>query len=258
MSRPRRLIILAAGTGTRLRPLTDDRPKCLVPLLGRPLLDWQIDAASRIGISDIVIVGGHHADRLDGRGLSVVVNADYAETNMVHSLFAARAHFGDGFVLAYGDIAYRPSVLRAVRDAEAAIAVAVDRDWRSYWAERFDDPLSDAETLAFGPDGMIRDIGRKPRGYEEIEAQYIGLMAFDRAGVAALATTYDRLRDLGPEAMLGGRKLAKAFMTDLLQELIRTHHALTPVKIDGGWVEIDSRRDLDLAERLARQGRLDA
>ncbi len=252
-----RLIILAAGTGSRLRPLTDDRPKCLVPLLGRPLLDWQIEAAGRAGVRDIVVVGGHCADRLPGRGFKVVVNDAYAATNMVHSLFTARAEFGDGFLLAYGDIAYRAAVLRAVNEADGAIAVAVDRDWRAYWSRRFDDPLSDAETLGIGSNGTICDIGRKPAGYHEIQAQYIGLMRFDRSGVRALTETYDDLLAAGPQARLSGRPLTKAYMTDFLQELIRRGFALTPVYIDGGWVEIDSRRDLDVAEAYARAGRLD-
>lgn len=252
-----RLIILAAGTGSRLRPLTDDRPKCLVPLLGRPLLDWQIEAAVRAGVREIVVVGGHCADRLSGRGFKVIVNDAYAATNMVHSLFKARAEFGDGFLLAYGDIAYRAAVLRAVNEADGAIAVAVDRDWRAYWSRRFDDPLSDAETLGIGPDGTICDIGRKPAGYHEIQAQYIGLMRFDRSGARTLTETYDDLLAAGPQAQLSGRPLAKAYMTDFLQEMIRRGAALTPVYIDGGWVEVDSRRDLDLAEAYAREGRLD-
>jgi choline kinase len=249
------LIILAAGLGARLRPITDDRPKVLVPLLGRPLLEWQLAAAESAGIRDIIVVGGHCADRLSSYDLAVVTNQRFATTNMVHSLFCARRYFGEGFVLAYGDIAYAPSVLRAILESKASIAVAVDRQWRAYWSERFDDPLSDAETLRIADRGTISEIGRKPSSYDEIEGQYIGLVGFDRQGVEVLSRTYDRLRDTRG-ALLGGRPLEQAFMTDLLGELIDSGTDLFPAFIDGRWVEIDDHRDLAVAERHAGLGRL--
>lgn len=250
-----RLIILAAGFGTRLRPITDDRPKALVPLLGRPLLEWQLSAAESVGIRDVIVVGGHCADRLNSYDLAVVRNQRYETTNMVHSLFCARRYFGEGFVLAYGDIAYAPSVLRAVLENNASIAVAVDRQWRAYWSERFDDPLSDAETLRIGERGTISEIGRKPSSYDDIEGQYIGLVGFDRHGVQVLSQAYDRLRDT-PGGLLDGRPLEKAFMTDLLGELINSGIDLSPAFIDGKWLEIDDHRDLAVAERQAKLGRL--
>jgi choline kinase len=256
MPRIRQLIILAAGTGTRLRPLTDDRPKCLVPLLGRPLLEWQIDVARDVGLDKIVLVGGHRADRLSDYGLTTVINPDFERTNMVHSLFAARDHFDDGFALAYGDIVYRPSLMRTVLDSAAPIAVAVDLDWRAYWAQRFNDPLSDAETLRIGPQGTISDIGRKATSYQEIEGQYVGVLAFDSEGVRTLIACYDQLRE-DHAVRLGGRPLAQCFMTDLLQHMAHQGIALTPAFVRGGWVEIDSSSDLELAERLARSGRLE-
>jgi L-glutamine-phosphate cytidylyltransferase len=250
-----RLIILAAGFGTRLRPITDDRPKALVPLLGRPLLEWQLSAAESVGIRDVIVVGGHCADRLNSYDLAVVRNQRYETTNMVHSLFCARRYFGEGFVLAYGDIAYAPSVLRAVVENNASITVAVDRQWRTYWSERFDDPLSDAETLRLGERGTICEIGRKPSSYDDIEGQYIGLVGFDRRGVQVLSQAYDRLRD-APGGLLDGRPLEKAFMTDLLGELINSGIDLSPAFVDGKWLEIDDHRDLVVAERHASLGRL--
>jgi len=61
-----RVIILAAGQGTRLRPFTDDRPKCLVELHGRPLLHRQLDVLRAAGLNDIALVGGYRADCLEG------------------------------------------------------------------------------------------------------------------------------------------------------------------------------------------------
>ena len=86
-----RAIILAAGEGTRLRPHTLDRPKCLVPLAGRPLLAWQADALRRAGVSDITVVTGYRADQVAALGFATVHNDRFRETNMVASLMCARA-----------------------------------------------------------------------------------------------------------------------------------------------------------------------
>ena len=255
-----RLIVLAAGQGTRLRPLTDDRPKCLVGLAGQPLLDRQIAAARSVGIDDIVVVGGYRIDRLADYPVRLMANPHYAETNMVRTLFCARAFFGDGFIMSYGDICYAPSVLSRTMASDAPIAVAIDRAWRSYWGQRFADPLSDAETLVIDGAGRIREIGQKPKRIEDIDGQYIGLVAFRDDGVRALEEAFEaaeREEASGRFPFGGTRRLDQLYMTDLLQGLITRDVRLTAVPIDGGWVEIDSPRDLDIAESLVAKGRLE-
>jgi L-glutamine-phosphate cytidylyltransferase len=255
-----RMIILAAGQGIRLRPLTDDRPKCLVELCGRPLLRWQIDTARSLGIRDIVVIGGYRHELLNNYDVELVLNPDFASTNMVRTLFRARKLFGSGFVMSYGDIVYSPAVLRRVLEADVPIAVAVDRAWRGYWEQRFDDPLSDAETLGIDATGGIVDIGRKPRSFDEIMAQYIGLVAFRSSGVAALLDAYaaaEVQQQAGDRPFGGTRSLDQLYMTDLLQGLIARGERLAAVAIEGGWVEIDSPRDLEVAARLVTDGRLE-
>lgn len=82
-------VILAAGQGTRLRPLTNDKPKCLVEVAGKPLLEHQLAAMHACGLRDIHIVGGYRADQLDRPGITLHINRRFAETNMVATLFAA-------------------------------------------------------------------------------------------------------------------------------------------------------------------------
>lgn len=104
-------IILAAGLGSRLRPLTDDRPKCLVPVLGMPMVEQQIRFLHEVGIRDITLVTGYRADRLDylqaTYGVKLVHNDQYDVCNNIYSLYLVRESFGDSFVLE-GDV-YMPS-----------------------------------------------------------------------------------------------------------------------------------------------------
>ncbi len=254
-----RLIILAAGQGTRLRPLTDDRPKCLVELGGKPLLDWQIEAAQAVGISDIVLIGGYKIDHLKKYAVTLVENPKYATTNMVQTLFCASDLFADGFVMSYGDIVYTPAVLQRLLADEHAISVTVDKQWRSYWERRLEDPLSDAETLKIAANGNLIEVGQKPQSYTDIQAQYIGLVAFRAAGVASLKATFARVQaedQAGRNPFGGRRNLDTLYMTDLLQGMIDSGIDLNTFQIDGNWVEVDSVSDLTLAEQLLKEGRL--
>ena len=162
-----KLIILAAGSGTRLRPYTEDRPKCMAPVGGRPLIDWLVETAERAGINGIVIVRGYRAENLilstEAQSLKpeYVLNPDFATTNMVFSLWTARHTFTDPVIISYADILYEPEVLVSLMASPDEISVVVDRSWRNYWENRFDDPLSDAESLAIGDDGNIQSIGQK-------------------------------------------------------------------------------------------------
>lgn len=254
-----RLIVLAAGQGERLRPLTDDRPKCLVELAGETLLDRQLRVAREMGLADIVVVAGYRAEQLHRPGIAVVVNEHYATTNMVRSLFCAERFFGEGFVLSYGDIAYAPGVLRRLLGDSSPVAVAVDCDWRRYWEMRFVDPLRDAESLRTDGDGRIVSIGRKETEIERIEAQYIGLLALRGRGVDMLRDAYRAAEEsarLGRGPFDRDVPLQRLFMTDLLQGMVDLGYPVAAVPIDGGWVEVDSLSDLHLAERLVAAGRL--
>ncbi len=246
-----KVIILAAGEGSRLRPLTLDRPKCLVEAGGRALLEYHLDVLRSRGLNDIVLVTGYLAEALSRLGLRTYHNDRYAETNMVWSLFCAEQELDGNVLIAYGDIVYSPGILDAVMESNGDVSVAVDLGWREYWEERFSDPLADAETLRIDDDGQIVEIGQKPTSIDEIQGQYLGLMKFTDAGMKAARKHFHESIRAGT---LGGKPPVKAYMTDLLQALIDSGQGLEAVLVRGDWVEIDSFSDLELeitARRLS-------
>lgn len=247
-------VLLAAGQGLRLRPHTETRPKCLLEAApGLPLLDVQRAVLAAEGVGEHLLVAGwlSHVleDRaLEGQGLTLLHNERFAETNMVWTLLCARERMAGGAVVGYGDIAYPREALRAVLDAPGDLAVAVDLDWEPYWRKRFGDPLKDAETLAMRG-GLLTEIGGKPRSLAEIEGQYIGLMRFSATGAQQLWAVFDACRARGG---INGKAPEQAYMTDLLQEVIRAGLPLCAAPFHGGWVEIDTPEDLALPETAAR------
>lgn len=251
----RPMIILAAGQGSRLRPLTDECPKCMVELEGRPLLYWQTTAALEAGIEDIVIVGGYRVDKLNAPAGKIVQNPEYATTNMVASLWKAKDHFGSGFMVSYADIVYGPETVEKLSASTADIAVVVDRNWKSYWQMRTDDILSDAESLKLGKNGNITSIGQKETSVDNIQGQYIGLLSFQHKGVEKLVEMVEKEIDAasrGEKIICRQRDFNALYMTDLLQGMINAGCTVEPVWTDGGWLEIDSVSDLEVARQLTQ------
>src|ERR1700677_5101455 len=118
-------LILPAGRGSRMGALGDDRPKCMVELNGRPLLDRQIAALRRGGVNEIGIVRGYRAEILNFPGLSYFDNPRWSQTNMVMSLTAAASWLRAGpVIVSYAYIFYRGEVVRALAQEPGALVIS--------------------------------------------------------------------------------------------------------------------------------------
>ena len=245
------LVVLAAGQDLKLRPLNEDRPTAMVPFLGRPLLDWATSAALASGISDVIVIGGYRYEALASPTARLFKNPDYLTSGQVGTLMTADQFFIDGFVVAFGEIAFRPEVLKALMAAPAEIAVAVDVDWRPYWERRFGEDLSEAKTLRMTPDGTIRSIGQTVNRIEDVQGQAFGLILFRGRGVKALRRAWQRATtDAAYRRPILGHTNAMAKLTiyDLLDELISGDLPIKAVTIQGGWVAINTPGDVAAAE----------
>ncbi|KAA0996214.1 phosphocholine cytidylyltransferase family protein [Pseudomonas sp. ANT_J12] len=230
-------IILAAGRGSRMKSLTDERPKCMVELRGKTLLEWQLEALRGAGISEIAIVTGYKRELLANQGLVEFHNPRWADTNMVSSLACAEAWLEqEPCIVSYSDIFYSPIAVQSLMTCKASLAVTYDPNWLALWTERFGDPLLDAETFRLTDAGTLAEIGNKPTSVDDIQGQYMGLLRFTPEGWADVV----RLRSaLTPE------QCDKVHMTHTLQQVIEAGRvAIQGVAYTGEWGEVDSAEDL--------------
>ncbi|MFZ5427690.1 MAG: NTP transferase domain-containing protein [Thermodesulfobacteriota bacterium] len=108
-------VILAAGRGSRMEELTRLKPKCLLELAGKPLLEWQLAALRAAGASGVTVVTGYRGEMIAGYGMNTVENPRWSETNMVSSLLCAAPLLESReCVVTYSDIVYGPSAVRAL------------------------------------------------------------------------------------------------------------------------------------------------
>jgi L-glutamine-phosphate cytidylyltransferase len=243
-------LILAAGRGSRMRHLGDERPKCLVELAGRPLLERQMAALRRGGCTEIGVVRGYRGEMLERPGLRAFTNERWAETNMVSSLaMAAEWLRGGPVIVSYADIFYRATLVQGLAAAAGALVISYDRRWRELWTRRFADPLADAETFRIDGAGRLLEIGGKTTRIEDIQGQYMGLLKFTPAAWAAV----EELR-----ASLEPAVRDRLDMTGMLRRLLAAGKLpINTFGTDGQWGETDNPGDVELYESMLASAELE-
>ncbi len=245
-------IIVAAGMGRRLRPYTDDRPKCLVEINGRSILERQLDAYRAAGIDDISIVRGYMKERLAFPGVRTFDNDDFARNNILLSLFHAEAAMAGGFLFSYADIVFRPEVVRAALDADGECALVIDRRWAEAYEGREQHPVAEAE-VARVEGGRVTRVGKKTVPAAEATGEFIGLGRFSAAAAERFrARFHERQATHAGKAYGTAPSFEVAYVTDLLNDLIDDGAVIRPAFIDGGWREIDTVEDLERAQAVVR------
>ena len=255
-----RAIILAAGEGRRLRPLTNDVPKAMVKLFGMSLLERQINTFRNCNINDIVIVGGYNDEMINFPNIKKYKNTKFSSTNMVESLFCAKNELSETVIVSYGDIIFEKKVLNDLINSDEELSVVIDKNWKKYWNVRFADPLKDAESLKIDSLENILEIGQSVNNINEIEGQYIGLMKFQGKSLEFIKKFYENMQE---QARKSGRNplnpkvpFRESYMTDFIQGLINVGCKIKAVSIINGWFELDNNDDYRIYNKMYRDGNL--
>jgi len=242
-------IIVAAGLGSRLLPITDHKPKCLLDIGDMSIMQRALQILRDCGISDITVVRGYMGRLINYPNIKYYENTDYLNNNILKSLFYAEAEINSEFIFSYSDILYDRNVVQKLIGSPGDVSVVVDTDWLSHYEGRDQHPVAEAELVTV-EDSKVTRIGKDTVLPAEAYGEFIGLAKFSQRGAGILKETYDDVL----EKTAGGRfqraaSIDKAYLTDMLQELIDRGYLVRNVDIEGGWQEIDTPQDLDRARR---------
>lgn len=241
MAHPTKAIILSAGQGKRLSPLTDTRPKCLVELSGRTVLHWQLRHLRQAGITEAVVVTGFAADTveaeiasLDLPGMTVrtLFNPFFGLTDNLATCWLARGEMVGDFLLLNGDTLFEPAIAeRLIAAPPAPITVTIDRK-DGY----------DADDMKVLTEGLsLRAIGKTIEAYD---AESIGFLRFDAEG-AALFTSIVEAALRTPEGL-------KRWYLSVINQIAQEHDVVRVQSIQGlDWAEMDFPEDLPRNRELA-------
>lgn len=256
----KRAILIAAGRGKRLGSHTEEVPKCMVEIGGKPILGWVWEALASVGVDELVVIRGYRGDVLKQfvRGLvknvTFVDNIEWETNNVLLSMGKARAYFDRPTYVTYSDIVFTPAVAAAAAASSAEIGLVIDRRFRDIYEGRTEHPLDEGEVADLLPDGTVARVGKKALPPADAVGEYIGLARLGERGAATVARSLDQLAQkfVGREhePFQRAARYRNAYQTDLWQQLIDTGLAIHPVFIDGQWREIDTGQDLDRARVL--------
>ncbi|MGA0604754.1 NTP transferase domain-containing protein [Phenylobacterium sp. VNQ135] len=240
MKSPNRAIILSAGQGKRLLPLTETRPKCLVELSGKTLLAWQLQRLEAAGVEEVVIVTGFRADavaaeieRLDLKlAVRLAFNPFYSVADNLASVWIVRELFDREVLLLNGDTLPGPGIVERLMEAPPAeITVTVDRK-----------PGYDADDMKVLTDnGRLLAIGKTIEAYD---AESIGFLRFSTVGAAKFRAAVEHALQR-PEGL-------KRWYLSAIDELARSGVDVRVQSIEGlQWGEMDFPADVDNLMKLS-------
>ena len=236
--------------GSRLGTLTNDKPKCMIKLLGQTLIERQIKIFHSYGINDITIVTGYKSEVVDIPDVNYIKNENYETTNMNESLFCALEPSNSPILVTYGDIVFEPKIVQQMLEITNDIRLAVRTDWKKYYQNRTMHPLSEAENVLI-ENGRILEIRKnisKSLENQQI-GEFLGIALLSSDQIKILLEKYSDLKKNHVGTFHSSSSLSNAYLTDMFQEMINCT-TVKPVFTEGKWFEIDTPEDLKNTEKL--------
>jgi choline kinase len=244
-------VIIGAGRGMRLQHRTDLVPKTMVEVMGRPMLEWILEALAAAGFTkkDVVFVCGYAQNVVRERypEFTFVMNENWENNNILLSLLTAREHLRDGFLSTYADIVYEGEIVQKLCAAPEAIVLGCDTRWRRRYVVRSQHPETDAEKLR--ADGRrVLELSRRIES-EAASGEFIGVMKLTKDGASEFLDAFDRAKARFDGGLYReGRTFQKAYLIDLLADMLEQGSLMHREDTPGGYMELDTLEDLSHAE----------
>ena len=230
-------IVLAAGRGDELGELVKDRPKSMVPIAGKPILEHILDAYRSANVRDLVVVRGFAKAAVDVQGATFVDNDAFDSTGELASLATAKSALDGPCIVSYGDVLFKKYVLDELLETEGDFVVAVDsmpvdktRSRRADWAV-CSEAHSRSTLLA---NVQLKDVLTDPTS-PTISGEWTGLLKLSNAGAKQVLAMMEAM----PKA-----ERDKASMPDLLRRLVREGKSVRVVYTRGGWLDVNTLGDV--------------
>lgn len=233
-----RAILISAGRGTRLLPLTKNTPKCLIHVgNGDTILENQIKTLRESGIEDISIITGYLTEQIEAKvkdikGIEIIYNPFYDEANNLYSLWMAKWRMDEEIITINGDNIFYPEVIEELMEREEDIVMAISKE------DEYDD---DDMKVSLKGDRVVK-VGKNLE-LQEVDGESVGIIKFTKKGAQILK---DQL-----EEMVKSGKHREDFYLAAIQKIIDKNITVNYHEIDSGkWQEMDFHQDVDLIRNL--------
>ena len=245
-------IILSAGAGSRLGDLTKEIPKSLVDVNGKSIIQRQIETFLNNGIKEIIVIVGPHKEKFQLNDVEYVIEENFHEHEQLGSLMAASKHFQNDVVISFGDVIVDNSIMKQIVESTYDIGLAIDLKWEKNYENRTQHPKSEAD-LALIKSNKLTKIKKNLNFIENYQlGEFLGIMKLSDIGSKKFLDIFEKLNSSPEGKFHDAPSFQKAYLTDMLDELIQTNEIVNPIFVDGNWCEIDTTEDLEKASEKMR------
>ena len=245
------VILIGAGRGQRLMPLTEREPKSFVAVAGVRILDWTLEAFRQNALDKFVFIGGYKIDlvRKNYPEFNMLENKDWANNNILFSLIHAREYMKDGFYATYTDTLFRHNAVKLLKDSPHDITIVMDTLWRSRYRYRTQHPETDGEKMrAIG--NKVAQISRDIPA-SKASGEFTGVLKMTRHGATQFLEFYDQLyaRYSNDGIFVENKPFRMAYVIHQLELMIQAGITVHCVSVPGQYHEIDTVEDYYLASK---------
>ncbi len=251
------VIIPAAGEDPVFKKILNGKPKAMLEICGKTLLDHQIQALSNANLADITLIAGYGKDNLHAKDINILENPDYRKGSMLNSLVIAKEKMMHGFIMLYSDILMEDQILSKLTERKEDIVLVADNATQYHQPEEgnFIDYIitknhykPTRREIRFTSENTVAKIGSKINP-ETATHEFIGLARFSKTGAGQFLETYNDVLKNFTGRFQESEDISKMTFTDLIQEMINRGFPVHYMEIHKGWLEIHNADHIALAQK---------
>lgn len=233
-------LIIAAGKGSRIPEFTKDIPKSLIRINNKSLLKRQIDQMRNYKIKEIAIVKGYKSNKINFKDIKYFYNRNFKTNEQLDSLIVANKWFTDDLLISFSDIIYENSILKKMIKSKHDFTIAVQKNWKKKYKNRFDHPVSQADKV-FIKNNKVNDIGKKI-SIKKTNGEFLGIFKLSKYMCKTFIKEYKLLNK--------NKKTNKLQIHNFFQYLIKKNFDIKPTYVIGKYMEIDTYNDFTIARKI--------
>ena len=245
-------IILSAGYASRLGDLTKELPKSLVNINGKSIIQRQIETFRNNGVKEIIVIVGPNKEKFQLKDVEYVIDKNFHEHEQLGSLMTASKHFQNDLVISFGDVIVDNNIMKQIIESTYDIGIAIDLKWKKNYENRTQHPKSEAD-LALIKSNKLTKIKKNLDYVENYQlGEFLGIIKLSNIGSKKILDLFNTLNSSYQGKFHDAPSFQKAYLTDIIDELIQTNENVNPIFVDGNWCEIDTLEDLEIASEKIR------
>ena len=241
-------IILAAGAGSRLDNITKNKPKPLVNIGKKSLLEHQITKLQKNGINDITVIIGPYPEKYNFKDIEYVIDKNYNEHDQFGSLLLSKSLMTEEIIILFADIIFQENILQQILNSKNDISISLDLEWKESYKQRTNNDMSNADVSVI-TNNQILNIGRNSEFPKSpVTAEFLGIIKISNSFIKDFKNNIESFenRIQKPQNHLS---IKNSKVIDFLSFLLSNGIKINPLFISGKWAEIDTEQDLEFANQ---------